>query len=55
MPDGSMNNNSNEIRHEHTNYDKMLMKHGGRAHARETVRSGIEKVLASWERNADKT
>ena len=41
------------IRHEHTSYDEMLMKHGDRAHAREMVRSEIEKVLASWERRAN--
>lgn len=41
------------IRHEHTRYDELLMKHGDRAYARELVRDEIEKVLASWERNAD--
>lgn len=38
------------IRHEHTDYDEFLMKHGDRAYARELVRSEIEKVLARWER-----
>lgn len=41
------------IRHGHTSYDEMLMKHGDRAHAREMVRSKIEKVIASWEQGAN--
>lgn len=40
------------IRHEHTRYDELLMKHGTRAYARELVRGEIEKVLAHWERGA---
>jgi len=37
------------IRHEHTLYDELLMKHGDRAFARQSVRDGIEKVLRRWE------
>jgi len=40
------------IRHEHTRYDELLMKHGDRAAARESVRSDIEKVIARWEQAA---
>ncbi len=43
------------IRHEHTRYDELLMKHGDRAYARELVRSEIEKVLARWETKASPT
>jgi hypothetical protein len=38
------------IRHEHTKYDELLMKHGDRAVAREMVRGEIERLLATWER-----
>lgn len=38
------------IRHEHTRYDELLMKHGARDYARELVRGEIEKVLGRWER-----
>ena len=31
---------------------ELLMKHGGRACARELVRSEIEKVLVRWEQSA---
>lgn len=41
------------IRHEHTRYDELLMKHGDRAQARGLVREEIEKVLAGWKRNPD--
>lgn len=37
------------IRHEHTRYDELLMKHGDRALAREQVRDEIEKTLGRWE------
>lgn len=37
------------IRHEHTRYDELLMRHGDRQLAREMVRTEIEKVLARWE------
>jgi hypothetical protein len=42
-----------DIRHEHTRYDEFLMRFGDRANARSLVRDEIEKVLASWERNAN--
>lgn len=38
------------IRHEHTRYDELLMRHGDRQQAREQVREEIQTVLASWER-----
>lgn len=41
------------IRHEHTKYDKLLMKMGNRQWARAQVRRKIEQVLAAWERSAD--
>ena len=41
------------IRHEHTGYDELLMSHGDRAYARESVRGEIEEVLARWERGAN--
>ena len=37
------------IRHEHTPYDELLMKHRDRAKARELVRGEIQKVLDRWE------
>jgi hypothetical protein len=37
------------IRHEHTRYDELLMKHDDRAYARELVRDAITRVLARWE------
>ena len=40
------------IRHEHTRYDELLMKHGDRQLARESVGREIAKVLARWERSA---
>jgi hypothetical protein len=41
------------IRHEHTCYDELLMKHGDRVFAREQVRERIEQVLTKWEQCAD--
>jgi hypothetical protein len=38
------------IRHEHTRYDELLMRHGDRQQAREQVRGAIQSVLAGWER-----
>jgi hypothetical protein len=38
------------IRHEHTKYDALLMKHGDRQLARAEVRGEIEAVLERWER-----
>lgn len=40
------------IRHEHTKYDELLMKHGDRQLARAEVRGKIEAVLERWERQA---
>jgi hypothetical protein len=40
------------IRHEHTRYDELLMRHSDRALARETIRGDIERVLAIWEAGA---
>lgn len=37
------------IRHEHTRYDELLMRHGDRQLARAEVRPEIDRVLASWE------
>lgn len=37
------------IRHEHTRYDELLMKHGDRQLARAEVRSEIDRMLARWE------
>lgn len=37
------------IRHEHTHYDELLMKHGDRQQARAEVRQNIEEVLGRWE------
>jgi hypothetical protein len=37
------------IRHEHTPYDALLMKHDDRAGARRQVREEVERVLAKWE------
>ena len=36
------------IRHEHTNYDELLMGGTGRLDARALVREGIDRVLAEW-------
>ncbi len=38
------------IRHEHTRYDELLMRHGDRQQAREQVRDTIQTVLTNWER-----
>lgn len=37
------------IRHEHTRYDELLMKHGTRAYARAEVSSEIDRILVRWE------
>ncbi len=45
------------IRHEHTNYDELLMKSGDRQGARAGVRGKIDAVLERWEcggRNTDR-
>jgi hypothetical protein len=36
------------IRHEHTPYDKLLMKHGDRRLAREEVHADIDRILRKW-------
>jgi hypothetical protein len=36
------------IRHEHTNYDERLMRHGDRRRARQEVAADIDRVLAQW-------
>lgn len=36
------------IRHEHTNYDSLLMRGTDRQDAREQIRGGIEKLLRCW-------
>ena len=40
------------IRHEHTRYDELLMRHNDRESARATVRSDIDRVLARWQPEA---
>ena len=37
------------IRHEHTDYDRLLMLHGDRESARQVVRPEIDRILAQWE------
>jgi hypothetical protein len=37
------------IRHQHTDYDKLLMSHGDRQLARAEVYADIAKVLRQWE------
>ncbi|MBI3850140.1 MAG: DUF2293 domain-containing protein [Verrucomicrobia bacterium] len=37
------------IRHEHTRYDELLMRHGDRQLARAEARAEIEEVLGRWE------
>lgn len=37
------------IRHEHTDYDRLLMRTGDRQSARQTVRAEIDRVLERWE------
>jgi hypothetical protein len=37
------------IRHQHTRYDELLMKHGDCALVREMVRHEIDCVLRRWE------
>lgn len=39
------------IRHEHTPYDRLLMRQGDRLRARQEVRARIDDVLARWERS----
>jgi hypothetical protein len=40
------------VRHEHTGYDELLMRHGDRQRARAEVRDEIERKLACWEHHA---
>lgn len=40
------------IRHEHTRYDELLMRHGDRQSARAAVAAEIDRVLARWERGS---
>ncbi|MBI2496854.1 MAG: DUF2293 domain-containing protein [Opitutae bacterium] len=37
------------IRHEHTGYDRLLMRHGDRESARFAVRAEIDRILRQWE------
>lgn len=37
------------IRHEHTDYDRRLMRQGDRGAARQSVRAEIDRVLGQWE------
>jgi hypothetical protein len=37
------------IRHAHTRYDQLLMSHGDRELARESVRPEVDRILAQWE------
>jgi hypothetical protein len=39
------------VRHEHTKYDELLMKHGDRAAARDMVREKVDEIVMRW-RNA---
>jgi hypothetical protein len=41
------------IRHEHTDYDRQLMRTGDRQLARQTVRAEIDRLLARWEKPGD--
>lgn len=41
------------IRHEHTEYDRLLMRTGDRSAARQSVRAEIDRVLARWEGSRD--
>ena len=36
------------IRHEHTGYDRLLMRHGDRESARQSVRPEIDRILGQW-------
>ena len=36
------------VRHNHTDYDELLMQGAGRAHARQTVREQIEELVEKW-------
>jgi hypothetical protein len=36
------------VRHEHTNYDELLFRHGDRDLARREVKARIEKILDAW-------
>jgi len=40
------------IRHEHTNYDELLMRHDDRPLARQMIRPEIERILDEWRRPA---
>ena len=40
------------IRHEHTRYDELLMRHNDREQARAAVRSDIDRVLENWQRGS---
>jgi len=40
------------IRHEHTRYDELLMRHNDREQARAAVQSDIDRVLARWQHEA---
>jgi hypothetical protein len=40
------------IRHEHTGYDRLLMRHGDREAARAAVRPEIDRILRQWETSA---
>ena len=37
------------IRHEHTGYDRLLMSHGDRGLARQSIRPEIDRILEQWE------
>jgi len=37
------------IRHEHTRYDELLMRHGDRTLARAEVRADVDRELSKWE------
>lgn len=43
------------IRHEHTGYDRLLMRHGDRESARAAVRPEIDHILRQWERSGTGT
>jgi hypothetical protein len=38
------------IRHEHTDYDRRLTRHGDRLLARQEIRGALERVREKWER-----
>lgn len=43
------------IRHEYTDYDRLLMQFGDRTAAREAVRAEIDRILAQWSAPGDPT